>query len=346
MNTPKHQALQDALGFRRPRYAHVPIVMNMDGTKMSKRDKHKAVRTRVAEWIRAGKWSAADAAQAAGVDEAAGERWLDKADAELDAEQLTRLAAAVGVQPPEIEVFDFRRSGYLPEAALNFVALLGWSPGEDREKMTTAEMVSLFSLERCGKTSAKFDREKLLSFNTDACAALPAARLHEAFRDYARVSGSPMAGLDERMLSRALDACKGFRTFADVDRKVGPLFRADDALSMDADAVRKALEKGENRGYALLADLLPQLEASEAWPAGDAAAIGDADYRAAAERLDAAVKLHAEQAGLKLNDVAQPLRVALTGGAISPTIGETLALLGRERTVRRIRVCLARRGSA
>ena len=55
-------------------------------------------------------------------------------------------------------------SGYLPEVLLNFIALLGWSPGNDRERMTVAEMCELFSAERIGKTNARFDRQKLLNF--------------------------------------------------------------------------------------------------------------------------------------------------------------------------------------
>ena len=72
---------------------------------------------------------------------------------------------------PEILVHDFRKNGYLPEALLNFLALLGWSPGGDRERMTMDEMVQLFSLDRVGKSNPKFDRDKLLAFNTEAAAA-------------------------------------------------------------------------------------------------------------------------------------------------------------------------------
>lgn len=366
MNTPKHMVLQDALGFRRPIYAHVPIVMNMDGSKMSKRDKHKAVRTRAAEWIRGGKWTADDVARTAGVSAEAAARWLDKADTELDAEQLMRLAAALAVEPPEIEVYDFRRAGYLPEAVLNFIALVGWSPGEDREKMTLADMVSLFSIERIGRTSARFDREKLLAFNTDAAAGLmpagvdPAAepeaatltpvlspqgrgsdatrsRLLAAFRDYAAVSSSPMAKLDDATLRRALELCRGFRTFHDVDQKIGPIFAPDDQIAYDPDAVKKVLAKGEGRGYAMLEKLLPVLESSSAWSAD-----ADPSSGSAAAALEEVIKSFAEQQGAKLGDVAQPLRVALMGRPISPPIGETLALMGRERTSNRIRRCLAK----
>src|SRR5947207_647275 len=68
---------------------------------------------------------------------------------------------------PEILVHDFRKKGYLPEALLNFLALLGWSPGGDRERMSMEEMMSLFSVDGIGRSNAKFDRAKLLAFNTE-----------------------------------------------------------------------------------------------------------------------------------------------------------------------------------
>src|SRR5262249_21268210 len=106
MNTPKHVFLQRALVLASPLYAHLPLVFNMDGTKMSKRDKARDI--------------------------------------------------AAGRPPREIDVHDFRASGYLPEAIVNFIALVGWSPGGDREKMTLDEMTALFSLDRINKTSGRF----------------------------------------------------------------------------------------------------------------------------------------------------------------------------------------------
>ena len=129
MNTPKHIALQRALGFATTHYANMPVIFNKSGGKMSKRDKEKAI--------------------------------------------------AKGEVPPEIEVRDFRAAGYLPEAIVNFIALLGWSPGDDREQFDLAEMTSLFSIDRIGKTNAKFDRTKLLSFNTDWAARRTFRRVPE-----------------------------------------------------------------------------------------------------------------------------------------------------------------------
>ncbi|MFQ5411169.1 MAG: glutamate--tRNA ligase, partial [Phycisphaerae bacterium] len=119
MNTPKHVFLQRALGYETPHYAHLPLVFNMDGSKMSKRDKHKAVRQAIKTRLSGsgeGAWTKERAAEIAGCSPGSFARWLKKEDSELDMDQVVRLAAASGVTIPEIDVHDFRAAGYLPEA--------------------------------------------------------------------------------------------------------------------------------------------------------------------------------------------------------------------------------------
>lgn len=283
MNTPKHIAIQRALGFRTPHYAHLPVIANMDGSKMSKRDKEKALKA--------------------------------------------------GLRPPEIEVHDFRVAGYLPEALLNFIALLGWSPGEGEEQefFTIVELVDRFSIDRVGKTSARFDREKLLSFNTTWATRLTPQRLLEAFKIFLRAneSGDSRARTalcaPDQYLQQVLTACAGFRTFADVMGKAGFLFLDDKAIEFDPKAVQKFLVKKDREGLEVLRDFLRELSATSNW-----------DSR----RLDAAIEEVCTKRALQLGGVAQPLRVAVSGGAISPAIQETLMLLGRERTLARLRRCI------
>lgn len=285
MNTPKHIALQRALGFRTPRYAHLPVIFNMDGTKMSKRDKEKAL--------------------------------------------------AKGLRPPEIDVHDFRVAGYLPEAVLNFIALLGWSAGDDREFYTLPELVESFSVSRVGKTNARFDREKLLSFNTTWAGRVTPQRLLNALRDFLSVNAaaapdSPHAALGRQSddtLAHVLRACAGFRTFEDVVRKAGFIFTADDAIAFDPKAVQKVLKKNENEGCRVLREVLPVLSAiaAESWSAA---------------AIDQVVKGICERKSLPMGAVAQPLRVAVSGTTVSPAIGDTLELLGRQRTIDRINNCL------
>ncbi len=326
MNTPKHVALQRALGFSTPRYAHMPLIFNMDGSKMSKRDKERAV--------------------------------------------------SKGEIPPEIEVHDFRTAGYLPEAVVNFIALLGWNPGDDREQFTLDELASAFSIERIGKTNARFDREKLLSFNTDWAARLSEDRLLEAFKDYlalnaqrppeprasartdTRVQSEPCAaplyaksqGSDrakqeaeqpdglifqrtgepptDNELRGVLRACAGFRTFRQVQEKVRFLFTADDAIEYSPKAVKKVLAKNDGAGYAMLEYLLPRFESLTEWSAAS---------------LEALLETACSERHAKLGQVAQPIRVAITGSTISPSIHESLAALGKDHTVARINRCIAQR---
>lgn len=326
MNTPKHVFMQRALGYPTPKYAHLPLVFNIDGTKMSKRDKHKVVRTAVKERLKSKAWTKEQVAEMAPCDAAALDKWLDKADTELDMAQVARLAGAANVVIPEIDVHDFRLSGYLPEALVNFVALIGWSPKDDREMLTREEMTNAFSLDGINKTAGRFDREKLLAMNTDYVAQATPARLLAAFRDWATVSESPLASLDDGTVQRVLTACKGFRTFRDLESKAGVLFAPDDSVEYDADAVKKVLAKNENCGFATLEGLLPQLEAISPW---------------SAEAVDAFIKDYCERTGAKMGDVAQPIRVAVAGRPVSPAIGETLALLGKEKALNRVRRCLS-----
>ena len=330
MNTPKHVFMQRALGYPTPKFAHLPLVFNIDGTKMSKRDKHKVVRHGVRDKVKSGAWTAERAAEIAKSDADAFNKWLKKkADAELDMTQVSRLAREAGVAIPEIDVHDFRAAGYLPEALVNFIALIGWSPGHNREKLTAGEMIEAFGLDRINKTAGRFDRDKLRSMNLDYASTAAPDPLLAAFRDWAHLGGSPLAALDDATTARVLAACRGFRTFPDVEHKVGPLFAPDDSIRRDPKAVRKFLKKNDGAGYAMLQRLLPELETAEPWDA---------------EALEAFIKTFCETHDAKLGDVAQPIRVAVAGRPVSPAIGETLALLGKARTVNRIRKCLSSRG--
>jgi glutamyl-tRNA synthetase len=227
----------------------------------------------------------------------------------------------------DVDVHSFRKAGYLPEALVNFIALLGWNPGGGRERLSMRELIELFSLDRIGKSNAKFDREKRLAFNTAAAAAADEARLLERFADYLSLNETPIPAGDEPFLRRLLRINKGFRTFADIPARCGVLFRPDSDYAFDEKAVAKVLAKGEPGGYAVLGDVRGDL-AEVAW---EAAAI-----EAWLEKFCAA-------RGLGMGKVAQPIRVAVTGGTVSPQIVQTLLLLGRDKTLARIDRCLAGR---
>ena len=323
MNTPNHMALQEALGYPSPKYAHLPIILNTNGSKMSKREKDKAARTAVKERLAATppldreellKWSGLTSDEEF-------DRWLCKKQiaGPVDYE---RIAGELGAWLPEIEIHDFRRSGYLPEVLINFIALLGWSAGDDREKYSLHDLVRAFSVERIGKTNAKFDREKLLHFNTTALAEADAQRCLAGLKDYLSVNpNSPLADQDDATLSRVLELCAGYRTYRDVEFKAGTLFVPDDQLKYDPDAVQKVLLKNNAAGLDVLRDLRGMLQQVSEWT-------GTA--------LEALLREYGERHALGLGKVAQPVRVAVAGSTVSPSIFETLELLGRETTRRRI----------
>jgi glutamyl/glutaminyl-tRNA synthetase len=327
-NTFLHIALQEALGYTRPIYAHLSTIQNMDSTKMGKRDRDKKVREAAHNWIRNMKKAVAEMAAVAALDEARITEWLSNNKSQLDPTEHEKLMPVIGLRPgdlPEILVHDFRKNGYLPEALLNFLALLGWSPGENRELMSIDEMVRLFSIERIGNASAKFDRTKLLAFNTQTAEAATPQRLVAAFRDYLGVNPeSPVNRANDQQLAELLKMKKGFRTLREVDESSRFLFQADDEIGFDPKAVEKVLKKDSSAGLSVLREIRGILESPE-W---------------SSEALEAAVKAYCESKGLGLGNVAQPIRVAVSGTTVSPPIFQALEFLGRERTSARIERCL------
>jgi len=330
-NTFRHIAIQEALGYPRPAYAHVTTIQNPDGSKMGKRDRDKAVRQRAQEWLKANKKSPVELAALAKLGEDRLAAWLADSKKQLDIPEQSAVMHVIGLSSgdlPEILVHDFRKNGYLPEALMNFLALLGWSPGGDRERMSMDEMVQFFALDRVGKSNPKFDRTKLLSFNTEAAAAAPIERLVRAFRDYLSVNPeSPLNGADDATLARLLQMKKGFRLLREVDEASRFLFTADDQIVYAPDAIEKVLKK--QNGLSVLTELRPILAGVASWTAAS---------------LDGAVKDYAERTGLGLGKIAQPLRVAVSGTTISPPIFESLEMLGRDRTLARIDRCVTENG--
>ena len=321
-NTAKHMLLQDALGYRRPAYGHFSIITNPDGSKMSKRDKDKLLRKTVTERKLA-------APPAGTVPQARWDAWLGDKNAQLEFEEANALAEAMGIQLPEINVDDFRRSGYLPEVLCNFLSLNGWSPGGDVEKFDMAFMKERFDLKRVVKTPAKFDRAKLLSFNCDAITGMP----REEFLRRSRAHGLEfhphfMARLTDAQFELLAGAShERSKTLDELFRANRFLVTADDALAWERTKnVEKVMGGAEPNGVTHVRALVPVLEAVTDWrPAALEAAIGA--YAAAATEGN-------------LGKVAQPLRVAVSGGTVSPPIFDTLAILGKVGTLTRMRRCL------
>jgi glutamyl/glutaminyl-tRNA synthetase len=239
------------------------------------------------------------------------------------------VGSALNVAMPEIDVHDFRVSGYLPEVLLNYIALLGWSPKNNIEQFGLDFLQAEFDLERIGKSNARFDRAKLLAFNGDRIAAMP-------LDEFISRLGSHLKQFHPQFTAICDDAEK-FKLFAQAYQprsktlsdpaRLGAFFiAADDTIEFDAKAVKKVLEANNGEGYKALADLLPVLEAQQDW---------------SASALHQAVESFTTSTGRQMGQIAQPLRVALTGTTVSPAIHDTLAILGQASVAARIRRTLA-----
>jgi glutamyl/glutaminyl-tRNA synthetase len=326
LNTVNHIALQEALGYPRPIYAHLSVMLNPEtGEKLSKRDRDRRIRKRVQEWMRSTKKSVGDVSAACGLAEQRLTDWLNTDTMQLDLSEQPKVMAVVGLTEgdlPEIMIHDFRRNGYAPEVLLNFLALQGWSPGGDREQMTVEEMVQLFSLDRINSANPKFNREKLKSFSTDFYSKVEPPRAVAAMRDYLSVNpDSPLNRASDDELAQLLKMNAGFHVLREVDEKSRFFFTPDDQIAYAADAVEKVLLKNDRQGLNALAAIRPIFAGISQWKAHD---------------VETAVKTYCEQSGLGLGKVAQPIRVAVSGTAISPPIFESLEFLGREKTLARI----------
>ena len=208
----------------------------------------------------------------------------------------------------------YRDAGLLPDAVCNYLARLGWSHG-DQEIFSREELVSLFSIEAVGKSASAFDMEKFEWVNFQHMKALSAEELAAAAGPYFDAAvGKPV----DRDALAPVVALQRERAKTLVELAEGSRYFVDDELSFDAKAVRKFLDAD---GVSRLRALAAALGALSDWSA------------ASIETAFAAVLADLD---LKLGKLAQPTRVALTGGTVSPGIYDLCAVLGRERTLARL----------
>jgi glutamyl-tRNA synthetase len=216
-----------------------------------------------------------------------------------DGKRLSKRHGATSVE-------EFRRAGFIPEALLNYLALLGWSYDDHTEVMTRDELIQRFSLDRVGKSAATFDYEKLTHMNGLYLRALPPEEYADRLVAYLR--------------EQAYDWPE------DVVRKVAPLVQEKIATLGEFPSFARfffervppeiPLEDGAVLPAA--ADVLAQVEPFEA------------------ETIEAALRQLAERLGLKPRQAFQPIRLALTGSTVSPGLFESLELLGKEESLARI----------
>ena len=319
MNTPGHQALQKALGFRTPTYAHMSVTISEGGGKLSKRERPKALKKAIKDRPDI---DLEELGQIANIS-------VDQAEAFLsgksvpDMSAIDAIAKHLGISLPEINVIDFFKSGYLPEALVNFIALLGWSPGNNRDIMSVNELVESFDLKRLTKSNSFFDRKKLIAFNTEHIRMLSGEKLLEHFKRYLKAVNSVLAEADDQLLERLIDINQGARTLADIELKCRFLFVDNDRIAYDEKAVKKVLLK--NEGLAILQVVRQRLSAVEEFTK---------------QSIEDMLRHLAEERQIELGRVAQPLRVAICGSIVSPPIFDSVEMLGRDDTLTRIDITL------
>jgi glutamyl-tRNA synthetase len=219
-----------------------------------------------------------------------------------DGAKLSKRHGALGVDAYRDEM------GILPEALFNYLLRLGWGHG-DQEEFTREEAIRLFSLDSVGKSPSRFDMNKLHSLNGHYIRAADDARLA------ALVAAELGPQADQALLAEAMPVLKTrARDIGELAAGAAFLFKA-----RPLDAQAEALLTGDAR--ALLARVSARLKAEQDWTTA---------------ALEANLKAYAEELGLGLGKLAQPLRAALTGQTTSPGIFDVLALLGRDESLARI----------
>lgn len=319
MNTPGQQELWKALKFGElPKYAHMSVTVSDSGGKLSKRERPKSLWNAIKDKNLPEEYLYDDLCDVAKINVNEMKHFI-KRRVSPDMPAIDAMAEHLGVQLPEINVVDFFKSGYLPETMVNFLVLLGWNPGDKREIMSVKELTESFDLSRLTKTNSLFDRSKLLAFNTEHIRQSSKEKLTQHLRDYLKVVKSPVASADDEMLGRIIDACEGARTLADIEHKSRFLFLENDQIKYDEKAVKKVLLK--NDGLTVLKVVREKLAAIE---------------QLTPENVEALLRGLAEEKGVGLGKVAQPLRVALCGTTISLPIFDAVVMLGKEKTLERI----------
>ena len=216
-----------------------------------------------------------------------------------------------------VALSDFLDKGYLPEAILNYIALLGWNPGTEQEFFTKADLIEKFDIARIGKAPAMFDEVKLAWLNGQHVKALQPERAHELFLKF--YPEKILKGLDAKKLTGYIQG--KVEKLSDIPAMVAFLAELDGKYSAElfVHAKNKTTLEGSR---AVLKELETILGALPCWEY--AAVLG-------------AVKAYAEAKGAKLGPVMWPLRIAISGQAVTPTGAIEIAeLLGKPETLRRI----------
>ena len=295
-NTPRQVFIFEQLGYELPNFAHIPFVAEPGSkTKLSKRKLDKYLKNRDFKALN-------DMGQ--GIANAIG------------------LATTAETFNPVIVDF-YEQTGFLPDAVVNYMLLLGWALDDKTEDFTREEMIQCFSLERVNKAAASFDPQKLLAFQGRYMDRLPIKQKVAALLPFLQKAGyveTPPACETAPYLTRILQAA-GDRVKVGGDvLQFADFYTADTDLIYDDKAFEKRIRKPEE-AVSLLVKFRDQLTVCEPFEAA---------------KLEATLKDWVEQEGIKIGQIIHALRVAVTGKAVGFGMFETLEILGRDRCIARL----------
>lgn len=255
-NTPKQIMMYDALGFKAPKFAHLPLIMGADGGRLSKR------------------------------------------------------TGAVAVT-------DYREKGFLPEALVNYLILLGWAPGNNQEVITLSAAIKKFSLKKVSKSAAVFSMTKLSWFNEEYIKSKEVKDLIELILPFLKSRRVPVEIMDRDWLEKVVTLYKKrFPTLVDFWERT-EFFFVDD-LVLSEEVKEKIQEAGFPKEFEMLKLKLESLE------------------NFVSNEIEHFYHEIVTENGLKISDLIHPIRLALTASSIGPGLFDIIELLGKEKTLKRL----------
>ncbi len=258
-NTAKHIALFKAFGAEPPKYAHIPLILNSDGSKMSKRDEGASLMT-------------------------------------------------------------YPDMGYLPEAVINQLVLLGWTPKGNQEIISVEDIIKSFDLPQVHRSNARFDMNKLKSINYEYMRKLTMDEFVAKGREALEKSGKITDAFDLSFVNKALETCKDkVKTFAELPEYAGFYFTENLVYSPEI------LSEFNEEAYSRLKILVDRYSATS-------------DFSAA--NLEVILKGLAKELGLKVGPLVHPLRLAVTAAKSGPSLYHLMEVLGKDRTLKRIKTAM------
>jgi glutamyl-tRNA synthetase len=301
-NTPRQIFIAQSLGYPLPQYAHLPYVAEPGSSqKLSKR--------KIAQYLKNAEFK----------------RLYDHG-----AEIAKRIGLAAAAETFNPVIVDFYREvGYLPDAIVNYLLLLGWSLDDKTEDFSRAEMVKHFTLERVTKAPASFDPKKLWAFEDRAMQRLPLKQKVARMLPFLKRAGlvpDPTPCEVGPKLTRIVEASGDrLKTAGDILAYADFFFVPDDKLTYDDKDFQKRVAPPQARELLQkFSGVLATVEPFEVGP------------------LEEALKRFIEEQGIKIGDIVHALRVAVTGKSVGPGVYDCLAILGREATLARIERALNR----